>query len=79
MHEGMRYITLQYEYYHYNNIIQAIEDQFPLTNIHGEPVHKIHTQRFNLNDPHLQLVYSTNDKDLCDVAVSNEGKVKFWV
>ena len=56
-------------------IIQAIEDQFPQTNVHGEFIHKIHTQRFNLNDLHLQLLYSTNDTDLCDVAVSNEGKV----
>ena len=60
-------------------ITQAIEDQFPPTNFQGESIHKIHTQRFNLNEPHLQLLYSTNDKDLCDVAVSNEGKVTFWV
>lgn len=56
-------------------IVQAIEDQFPLTNVQGELIHKIHTQRFNLIEPHLQLTYSTNDKDLCDVAVSNDGKV----
>ena len=55
---------------------QAIEDQFPVTNAKGELIHKIHTQRFNLNEPHLQLQYATDDKDLCDVAVSNEGKVK---
>ena len=56
-------------------LIQAIKDQFPEENIRGELVHKIHTQRLSLNEPHLQLMYSTNDKDLCDVAVSNEGKV----
>ena len=48
-----------------------------MTNARGELIHKIHTQRFNLNEPHLQLLYATDDKDLCDVAVSNEGKVNF--
>ena len=55
--------------------VQAVEDQFPLRNSHGELLHRIHTRRFCLKESYLKLNHSTEHSGLCDVAISDEGKV----
>ena len=58
-----------------DNFVQAVEDQFPLRNSCGHLIHRIHTRRLCLNQSYLKLSYSTEHSDLCDVALSDEGKV----
>ena len=43
------------------NIMQAVEDQYPMRNHRGELVYRIHQpQYFKMNNPYIELQYSTD-------------------